>query len=162
MSFNVNKAKSSATSTAGVVGGMIVGHVASKVIREKAPANIAKFAPGILAIAAIAAPAFMQVKSDVVSDMLTGVAAAGTVAQLNSFSKDASGEVATTGVKAMIAKYVPQLGSVEELPTYTVYQGEPAESLLLAGGEYEEDAQAISMMGHLGNTDSAVSNLLAA
>lgn len=109
-----------------------MGHTALKMIREKAPEKIGKHAALLLTVAAVAAPALIQVKSDVVANVITGMAVAGAISSINGFSQDETGALATSGFKGLLAKHVPQLGSIEAIYT------EPAQMLMLAGGEYQD------------------------
>lgn len=102
--------------TAGIKAGMAtVGFTAGHLANQFAPDSVQKFvAPGTallgLGLAVVAKQAAVQ-------SFGVGMAIHGTIKTVNNFtapSVDAEGnEIAATGVKAMIANYVPSLSGVE-------------------------------------------------
>lgn len=90
--------------------------------------SIKKYAPFILAAAAVAAPGMFDIKGDFVGNVLTGVAVTTGIAGINGFA-DAK---ATDGLAALLYKHVPQLGSPDEY--YAPYV-EPTQGLLSAGSQ---------------------------
>lgn len=144
MKLDQKQLVSSATATGLTFAGVAGIYAASKF----APANIGKYVPYAALAGGILLPAF--VKGDAVKSLATGMGVYGALATVGQLTKDATGNVATTGIKSMVANYVPQLGSTHLfgetynydensmplLGTSDYNNWEPAQAEMQYGGEF--------------------------
>lgn len=144
MKFNQNEAKAGAIDAAAAVGGAVLGNTITKIIAEKAPEKVGKYAGAIVLGLGILVPAFVPVKSEALRSAILGSAVIGALDVAGQFTTDETGAVATTGIKGMVAKYVPQLSgtSLGNAPFEYVEYSAPAQNFLEAGNRFDAVQQA--------------------
>ncbi len=123
--------------------GIAAPYAASQII----PANFRKFVPIGAGIAGAALVLFTG-KSDEAKKLGTGMATYGMLAGVSQFTKDASGNVATVGIKGIAAKFIPQLGSAPSLGSvFTDYEENNVPRISAANEFPEYESQEIQLMG---------------
>lgn len=144
MKFDQKKLIGSVQATGLAVAGFAGAHAVSKL----APAKVSKFVPWGMLAAGVVLPAV--VNNAAVSSLATGLGSYGALQTINGFI---AGEAGTepTGVKAMIAKYVPQLSGTPGLGRLGYLRG--------LGRTYEYNEESVPLLGtpssapSLGNTE---------
>lgn len=133
MKFDKKQVMNNLQSTGLTVCGVAGTYAASKL--PFIPQGVRKFVPYAALAGGILIPALS--KSQHVKSLASGMAVYGALATVSSLTKDASGNVATTGIKAMVANYVPQLGEAPSIGQNLVYNEDSIPQLM--GYENEEE-----------------------
>lgn len=131
MKFDKKKLISGAKSTGLAVAGFAGAHAVSKL----APAQVSKFVPWAMLGVGVVLPALS--KSPEIGSLAVGLGSYGALQTVNGFIAGTDG-AEPTGVKAMIAKYVPQLSGTPSLGR--VYEYNENTVPLLGTSDYSYEA----------------------
>lgn len=111
MKFDKKQIVSNLQSAGLTVCGVAGTYAASKL--PMIPAPVRKMFPYGALLGGVLIPTL--VKSQHVKSLANGMMVYGALGSLSNLTKDATGNVATTGIKAMVGKFVPQLGEAPSL-----------------------------------------------